>query len=1331
MKIFKKSLSFLMSFVVLLSIVSGLSFSAYAESYKCGENLTYSVDLKSKTLYISGYGDMYDWGTADNPYPPYWTQRVNFDSVVIAEGVTSIGTYAFYQCDNIYDIIIPNSIKKIGDNSFYHCYNMRIDSLPTNLKEIGSGAFLHCYNINQNLIIPNGVTYIGDSAFSGCKYLRNVTISNSMKNISSNLFSACSDLKSIIIPDSITDIGNSAFFDCSSLSEIILPNNLKSIGDSAFRRCYNLVDIEIPQGVTNIGEYAFYSCNNLISITIPDSVMNIGNNAFSNCIKLEKAILPKCNVSVDEFNGCSSLSSVILPEGVNTIGNRAFTGCSNLEYISIPDSVISIGIDAFEDCTNLTTFKVGKNLKEFPYWAFYRCINLSNIQIDENNKYLYSNGSIVFSKDKTSLIYYSEANKEKEYLIPEHVIKIGEGAFNFVENLRSVIVPDNVKELDSSSFSGCSNLESFTLSDKAYIVGTNGYLLSGTNVKDIYYTSTIENFNKISDIFASEILSSATIHCTDGLINNTDEVHNSFSSADKTFSDEFGYYYKDSYFAESANKYNQSLATMSLCLSLSTYNASDNYENADENVRTILNQCGFQDYEQTMYHIKPESGTIAFSIANKELDTGETLIVVAVRSGGYEAEWASNVTVGKTGNHEGFQNAADCVYRVLNNYITDSEHNLSDKKVKFWITGYSRGAAVSNILAAKLFQEKYKEVTYSSINDVYAYCFATPAGVSLTEDPHNDCYNNIFNIIEYNDPVPLVAPCQWDFDRYGITKVLPCAESTKDAFNYINPMIEQLNAMGYEYKVSDFRSAEIGNPFVPNNDTLGTFLRKRLCDDGPGALVPFVLGSRTNYVNMYQQDAINAMPVENITNLLFDFYFQLPYFITWSTLHGTTVKTLVDNMDLLAYVHENQAVYLAWMQSMDNNYVNNAKTYFSNGDYRAAKINCPVDVYVYDSDNNLVASIINETPQKIENSSIISSIDENNQKIIYLPCDEEYNLKIIAREDCETTYTVNEYTGVDSQVSRIVSYSEINMEKDDLYEASVGRYSDDEIANGAINGTDLHYTFEGTNGVMNADLDVSGDEVENYTYNVELKCDDEKGSVLGGGTYRKGDFCQIVATNSIGYIFDGWYIGNVKISSESIYRFAVDENEIIEAKFITCQHSHFLSEEIEATCTEEGYTKFTCSDCGYSYQNDYIPSLGHRYNNGEVTKKPTCTSSGVLTYTCTACKAEYTETIPETGHQFREWVVVKEATETEEGIREHVCNVCGEKETQIIPILTTENNNEDNTVKLKDSNTSDNTQDNSKTSPNTGSESIYIIFIAIGSAVIAIAVLAPIKKKRV
>ena len=178
---------------------------------------------------------------------------------------------------------------------------------------------------------------------------------------------------------------------------------------------------------------------------------------------------------------------------------------------------------------------------------------------------------------------------------------------------------------------------------------------------------------------------------------------------------------------------------------------------------------------------------------------------------------------------------------------------------------------------------------------------------------------------------------------------------------------------------------------------------------------------------------------------------------------------------------------------------------------------------------------------------------------------------------------------------------------------------------------------------------------------------------------------------------------------------------------------HTLSEDweqtIAPTCTESGEEVNRCEVCGEVLDTRTVPATGHTAGEWTVIKDATCTTDGERKTICTVCGEEYTEVISAKGHQFGELVVVKEATETEEGIREHVCNVCGEKETQIIPMLTTENNNEDNTVKLKDSNASDNTQDNSKTSPNTGSESIYIIFIAIGSAVIAIALLAPIKKK--
>ncbi|MGN0458732.1 MAG: leucine-rich repeat protein [Eubacterium sp.] len=1199
----KKIISLLLSITMLVGSIACVDFSAYAESYKCGDNISYHIDSGDKTLYITGYGDMYDWGTQENPYPPYWSNQVYFNNVVISEGITSIGTYAFFSCDGIFDISFPNSIRKIGDKSFYHCYNLKINSLPSDLQEIGYGAFLYCYGI-EDLVLPNKLKEVTAAAFSGCKNLSNITIPYGVTSIGDSAFEGCESLSNITIPDSVTSIGNSAFrelYNCTGgLENITISNNVTNIGDYAFFNCKKITELDLPNDLKCIGESAFAGCENLENIIIPNGVESIGDSAFNGCISLEKIVLSKCNISMDEFYGCVNLSNIVIPEGVNSIGSSAFYGCTSLEYITIPNSVTSIGGDAFEKCENLTTIEFGKDLDEFPYWAFYRCTKLRNIIIDNNNENYYSDGSIVFSKDKTILIFYSEGNKQDSYSVPNGIEEIERMAFAYCESLQNIVLPNSINQVESSAFSFCKNLKSITIPKSIRFYGRMGYALNGTSVTDIYYSSIMDDWNNISSWFSTDVITNAKIHCTDGTINDSTEVHNSFTSAGKTFSGAYGYYYKDSYFNNFANEYNQSLATMSLCLAFSTYNASSDYETADKNVKSILDQCGFKDYEQTMYHEKPDSGTIAFSIANKELENDENLVVVAVRSGGYEAEWASNMTVGNTGNHEGFQNSADCVYRVLENYITNVNHNLTGKKVKFWITGFSRGAAVSNLLAAKLFTDKFNEVNYTPINDVYAYCFATPAGAIETNDPHNECFNNIFNIIEYNDPVPLLAPCQWNFSRYGREKVFPYAESTNDAFNYSNPMISRLKAMGYEYKASNFKSKEIGNYFFSNRDSLGTFYRKRLCDSKIGSFVPSVVGSRKNYVNAYQPGARNT--VTSGFDLL-DYILGIPPALTYASLHSTTIKTFVDNRDLLYDVHANQAIYLAWMQSMDSNYVAGAKPCFSNGDYRVAKVNCPVDVYVYDNDNKLVASIINEVPQDLEGSSIISSIDENGQKIVYLPCDADYRVEVTARENCETTYTINEFVGVNSEISRVINYSEVNMKKDETLVSNVDSYSEQEIENGAESGTKLSYTTELSSIEINPYLDVSGEEIANYTYIVDVQFNDEEGTITGGGAYTAGDFCQVTATNNVGYEFEGWYIDDAKISLDYTYRFAVKDNVTIEAKYIICKHSEYSTEIIAPTCTEDGYTLHSCSICGYSYKDDYIMSTGtHNYVNGFCTQ---------------------------------------------------------------------------------------------------------------------------------
>ena len=147
------------------------------------------------------------------------------------------------------------------------------------------------------------------------------------------MFEGCSSLNSIEIPNSVTSIGDSAFDGCSSLNSIEIPNSVTSIGRRAFQVCINLNSIEISNSVTSIGWKVFEGCSSLNSIEIPNSVTSIGGFAF---------------------DGCRSLNSIEIPNSVTSIGIFAFADCRSLNSIEIPNSVTSIGERAFEGCNSLT-----------------------------------------------------------------------------------------------------------------------------------------------------------------------------------------------------------------------------------------------------------------------------------------------------------------------------------------------------------------------------------------------------------------------------------------------------------------------------------------------------------------------------------------------------------------------------------------------------------------------------------------------------------------------------------------------------------------------------------------------------------------------------------------------------------------------------------------------------------------------------------------------------------------------------------------------------------------------------------------------------------------
>jgi hypothetical protein len=213
-----------------------------------------------------------------------WT--LDSDGVLTISGTGEIYESAFEFDENIISVVIEDGITSIGDYAFDCCYSLTSITIPDSVTSIESGTFYGCNGLTS-IAIPDSVTSIGYSALSGCHSLTSITIPDSVTSIGDYAFSDCPSLTSVTIPDSVTSIGNYTFFGCSSLTSVTIPDSVTSIEDWAFGWCSSLTSITIPEGVTSIGVSTFYLCSGLTSITIPGSVTSIGDYVFAKCSSLK------------------------------------------------------------------------------------------------------------------------------------------------------------------------------------------------------------------------------------------------------------------------------------------------------------------------------------------------------------------------------------------------------------------------------------------------------------------------------------------------------------------------------------------------------------------------------------------------------------------------------------------------------------------------------------------------------------------------------------------------------------------------------------------------------------------------------------------------------------------------------------------------------------------------------------------------------------------------------------------------------------------------------------------------------------------------------------
>ena len=378
-----------------------------------------SWNIVNGTLTIRGIGTM----------PNHRWSEYNdfFNSVVIENGITSLGNWSFSGCTGLTSVTISDTVTKIADNSFYGCSGLTSIIIPNSITYIGSCAFSKCSGLTS-ITIPKSVILIGDNAFEYCSKLASIYVDdNNPTYISENgiLFNKTknrlirypSGKTDMIysIPNLVTNIEKWAFEGCRNLKSITIPNTIDEIELGTFARS-GLSSIKIPNSVTSIGNRAFIGCADLTFVSIPDSVKTIGIETFSECGGITSVAIPNSVACIEKgtFNQCRNLISVTIPNSVTHIGHWAFSGCSSLTYITIPNSVTSFGTSVFGDCKFL--------IEIFNYATTPQTI-------DENVNVFYSidKSNCILRVPAESVNEYQNAEGWKDFLNIEEINNTEEG----------------------------------------------------------------------------------------------------------------------------------------------------------------------------------------------------------------------------------------------------------------------------------------------------------------------------------------------------------------------------------------------------------------------------------------------------------------------------------------------------------------------------------------------------------------------------------------------------------------------------------------------------------------------------------------------------------------------------------------------------------------------------------------------------------------------------------------------------------------------------------------------------------------------------------------
>ena len=358
--------------VLIMGAMFAISANALDTTGQCGDNVYWNFYSETGELVISGTGNTTDY---DATVSPFWGNTY-IKSVIVEDGVITIGSRMFMGCGNLEEVTISESVNFIGYGAFGGCGLTNV-IIPNSVTSIGDGAFVLCGNLT-NVTIPNSVTSIGDSAFALCVNLTNVTIPNSVTSIGDSAFALCVNLEEANIPDSVVFIGQMAFA-FTKIKNVTIGEKTINVGKGAFGGCENLEKITVNEAnkyYTSVDGVLFnknkttliqYPLNKTgVTYTVPNGITKIEEIAFG-------------GGELGNISCMCDLEEILLPSTLREIGADAFTACPNIKKIVIPEKVTTIKSSTFSYCKSLSNITLTKNIKNIEKYAFTDCEKLTDV----------------------------------------------------------------------------------------------------------------------------------------------------------------------------------------------------------------------------------------------------------------------------------------------------------------------------------------------------------------------------------------------------------------------------------------------------------------------------------------------------------------------------------------------------------------------------------------------------------------------------------------------------------------------------------------------------------------------------------------------------------------------------------------------------------------------------------------------------------------------------------------------------------------------------------------------------------------------------------------